>query len=1078
MKPERWQQLDQLFHAALERGSGERVAFLAEACAGDDSMRKQVEALLAAHEEAGSFIESPAMEVEARGVAGDSENQAAGMANGETVSHYRIIAPLGSGGMGDVYLAQDTVLSRQVALKLLPEHFTRDRDRLRRFQQEARAASALNHPNIITIYEIGQVDGRHFIATEFIDGQTLRLRISGSHPHTTGPRGHTSGKPLWLREVLDVVIQTCDALAAAHEAGIVHRDIKPENIMVRRRDGYVKVLDFGLAKLTDVAVDSEAPTMAEVKTSAGAVMGTASYMSPEQARGEQVDARTDIWSFGVVLYELVAGCVPFERSTPSEVIALILEREPPPLARYARDIPERLEEIVGKALTKNREERYQSAKDLLVDLKRLKRQLEVQAEIERREEPEIGAGPRAATDSGQTASVTPPESPRAGQRTSSAGYFVTEIQRHKKAFVIISSVMLAVLVAALILLYGRIYRRPSQPLTEKDTILLADFVNKTGDEVFDGALKQGLAVQLEQSPFLNIVPDERVQQALQSMRRLPDVRLTRDVALEICERQGLKAMIAGSIVVLGSHYVIEIEAINAHTLETLAHEQEEAASKEQVLSVLRELATRLREKLGESLSTIQKFDAPIEATTSSLEALKAYSDGAALHLKGKEPEAIPVLKGAVELDPQFAMAYGVLAAACDNSGETKAAREYYTKAFELRERASQREKLWIMTQYYAKVTGELENAIGAAELLKQIYPRFPFSRFRLGYLYDLLGQYEKAVSELQEAVRLDPNWPISHRRLAICLRHQGRFAEAKEVLNQAAARKIDVPGLPLELYYLAFLQGDTGEMHRQMEGLRSNPAGLLSFLGLQAATAEVAGQFRRARESRTEQVEVLLKRDRKDAAAGQEAGTAESAALYGHCEMARQAAANSLAIARTPASLNSAALALGLCGEIGQAQSLAEEYGKLVPRDTLANAIDLPLIRAAIANHHQNYTLAIESLKESQRYDRTDSTIFADIIVTARWIGLMHYIRGQAFLGQHSSAEAAAEFRYILDNRRIDPLSLLQPLAQLGLAQAIALQGDHERARKAYEDFFSLWKDADPDLPILVSARKEYQNLK
>jgi len=461
MKPEHWQQLDGLFHAALEREPEERAAFLDRACAGDESLRKQVEALLAAHEEAGSFIEKPALEVEARGVAADEGTTEAELATGETVSHYRIISPLGSGGMGDVYLAQDTVLRRQVALKLLPEYFTRDRNRLRRFQQEARAASALNHPNIITIHEIGQVDDRHFIATEFIDGTTLRQNFFGEEKHK-------SGKPFRLREVLDIAIQTADALAAAHEAGIVHRDIKPENIMVRRRDGYVKVLDFGLAKLTEGAVDTEAPTRAQVKTSAGLVMGTASYMSPEQARGEQVDVRTDIWSLGVVLYEMVAGSAPFERSTPSEVIALILEREPPPLARYAREVPPELERIVNKALTKDREERYQTAKDVLIDLRRLRQQLEVKAEVERLATPASGSEVAATTDGTQAAVATTGEASartqaEIGRRTSSAEYLLSGIKRHKQGAVVTLAISLIVLGGIGLVLYRFIVHRQPKP---------------------------------------------------------------------------------------------------------------------------------------------------------------------------------------------------------------------------------------------------------------------------------------------------------------------------------------------------------------------------------------------------------------------------------------------------------------------------------------------------------------------------------------------------------------------------------------------------------------------------------------
>ena len=453
MKPERWQQLDSLFHSALERAPEERAAFLDGACAGNESLRQQVEALLAANEEAGSFIERPAFEVEARSVANDQNE----LAVGQSIGHYKIISTLGVGGMGEVYLAEDSSLGRRIALKLLPADFTRDTDRVRRFQQEARAASALNHPNIVTIHEIGVIDNRHFIATEFIDGETLRQHVSGSLSHTTSDGDRTSGKHLKLSEVLNIGIQAADALAAAHEAGIVHRDIKPENIMVRRRDSYVKVLDFGLAKLTEgkvVALDTEAPTRTQVKTSAGVVMGTASYMSPEQARGEQVDARTDIWSLGVVLYELVAGCGPFERSTPSEVIALILEREPPPLARYAREVPPELERIVNKALTKDRDERYQTAKDLLIDLRRLRQQLEVKAEVERLGTPGPGSEVAVPGDDTEPAGATTDEATAATQaeilrRTSSAEYLVSEIKRHKTgAVVALATLIIAVAVAA------------------------------------------------------------------------------------------------------------------------------------------------------------------------------------------------------------------------------------------------------------------------------------------------------------------------------------------------------------------------------------------------------------------------------------------------------------------------------------------------------------------------------------------------------------------------------------------------------------------------------------------------------
>ena len=560
-----------------------------------------------------------------------------GLTTGTKLGRYKIRSKIGEGGMGEVYLAQDTKLDRKVALKTLPTGVASHRDRMSRFVQEAKAASALNHPNIITIYEIEEIDSVNFIATEFIDGETLRERMRGA--------------PLKLGEVLDVAAQIASALAAAHEAGIIHRDIKPENIMLRQRDAYVKVLDFGLAKLIEqrpAIVDTEAPTKTLFKTEEGVVMGTVTYMSPEQARGLEVDARTDIWSLGAVLYEMVAGCLPFEGSTTSEILASILnEKEPPPLARFAREVPAELERIVEKALRKDREERYQSAKDMLLDLKRLKHKLEVDAEIERTVPPELRSVPGETKPLGGQEGVSTAQASAAqtatlesARTTSSVEYIITEIKGHKKAAGL-TLITVAIIAAAAVFFHSR----RTVALTEKDTILLADFVNTTGDSVFDGALKQALAVELEQSPFLNIFPDERVQETLRFMNRRPDTRVTKDVAREICERQGLKAMLIGSIAPLGSHYVIALDAVNAHTGDVLAREQVEAESKEQVLGVLGKTATHLRGKLGESLSSIQKFDAPIEqATTSSLEALKAYSMGMELYAKGgNKDEAVSSL---------------------------------------------------------------------------------------------------------------------------------------------------------------------------------------------------------------------------------------------------------------------------------------------------------------------------------------------------------------------------------------------------------------------------------------------------
>jgi len=657
------------------------------------------------------------------------------MKPGTKLGHYEIRSKIGAGGMGEVYLAIDTELDRTVAIKILPTVLAADGQRLQRFVQEAKAASALNHPHILTIYEIGVTGNSRFIATEFIDGDTLRQHI---------------GAGMKLAEVLEVAIQACGALAAAHAAGIVHRDIKPENIMVRR-DGYIKVLDFGLAKLTEPkgsTTDTEAPTKAMVNTGAGTVMGTANYMSPEQAKGTHVDERSDLWGLGAVLYEMVTGHVPFAGETPTETISLILQKEPAPLVRYAHEVPDELERIATKALTKDREERYQTAKDMLIDLRHLKRKLEVDAEIDRTVPPELraavstgGVPGGASTASGAVAATSVAGTPHGA---SSAEYIVSEIRRHKKGVALLAGLFVVALIVAGVFFFLR--KKPA--LTEKDTVLLADFVNTTGEPVFDGTLKQALAVQLGQSPFLNIFPDERVNETLRFMGKAPNERITKDVAKEICARQGLKAMIVGSIAGLGSHYVITIEAINAQAGEAIAREQAEAENKEQVLKALGKAASQLREKLGESLSSIKKFDAPIEqATTSSLEALKAFTQGNEQRIVGNQPESIPFYKRAIELDPNFAMAYARLAVMYNNQFQTEVAAQYSEKAYDLRDRVSERERFYISEKYTSYVTGDREEAINILKAWAQSYPNDYIPHNNLAANYSLFGQFEDALKE-------------------------------------------------------------------------------------------------------------------------------------------------------------------------------------------------------------------------------------------------------------------------------------------------------------------------------------------
>jgi serine/threonine protein kinase/tetratricopeptide (TPR) repeat protein len=975
------------------------------------------------------------------------------LSSGTKLGHYEIRSKIGAGGMGEVYLAIDTELDRTVAIKILPADLASDTQRLQRFVQEAKAASALNHPHIITIYEIGATESSRFIATEFIDGDTLR-------PHI--------GAGMKLAEVLEIAIQACGALAAAHAAGIVHRDIKPENIMVRR-DGYIKVLDFGLAKLTEPkgsTTDTEAPTKAMVNTGAGTVMGTANYMSPEQAKGTQVDERTDLWSLGAVLYEMVTGHVPFAGETPTETISLILQKEPAPLVRYAHEVPDELERIATKALTKNREERYQTAKDMLIDLRHLKRKLEVDAEIDRTVPPEL----RAAVSTGglpagsSTASGTVPATSMASTpHASSAEYIVSEIRRHKKGAGLIAAVLIIALVVA-----GFFYfSRKKQTLTEKDTVLLADFVNTTGEPVFDGTLKQALAVQLGQSPFLNIFPDERVNETLRFMGKAANERITKDVAKEICARQGIKAMIIGSIVGLGSHYVITLEAINAQAGDTIAREQSEAENKEQVLKSLGKAASQLREKLGESLGSIKKYDAPVEqATTSSLEALKAFSQGNEQRIAGNQSESIAFYKRAVELDPNFALAYARLAVVYNNQFQTELAAQYSQKAYDLRDRVSERERFYISEKYTSYVTGDREEAINVLKAWAQSYPNDYIPHNNLAVNYSLFGQFEEALKESREAVRLSPNNTTAQGNYVENFIKLNRFDEARQVLEQTLGQN---PDRPVYRYYssqLAFVRGDQETMKRDLDwwSKRSSDTDPLDY---QAGTYGFYGQWQKARDFSSRSIALMLSQDRKENAGQTETFISFFEAVLGRCPQAKEDLTRGMTFSRDRIGLGSAGMALAYCNELGQAQSLVDELQKRFPKDTATIGVLIPMVRATMEMNRGNTAAAIEILRPANRFELGS--------VAGFWLT---YIRGEIYLRQKASNDATEAFQKILDHRGIEPMSPLYPLAHLGLARAAVLSGDTAKARKEYQDFLALWKDADGDLPILQQAKDEYAKLK
>ena len=942
---------------------------------------------------------------------------------GQTVSHYRIVEKLGGGGMGVVYEAEDLSLGRHVALKFLPDDLARDAQALERFRREARAASALNHPNICTIHEIGEQDGRPFLVMEFLDGQTLKHRIGG--------------KPLPLDQVLELGIQISDALETAHAKGIVHRDIKPANIFVTSR-GQAKVLDFGLAKLTPpgtVANLSAMPTVSasdEQLSTPGVPMGTLTYMSPEQVRGEELDARTDVFSFGLVLYEMATGRQGFTGGTSGVITDGILNRAPVALGRVNPDIPAELERIVNKALEKDRKLRYQNAADIRTDLQRLKRD----------------------TESSRVAATGAMAGPVSSTRRSRWNVF-------------------AVTGAAIVVLaFGALFfhSRKAHALNETDTIVLADFSNSTGDPVFDDALKQAVSVQLGQSPFLNILPDQAVREHLRYMGRSPNERVTQEVAQELCQRTNSKAVLAGSIASLGSQYVLGLKVVHCDTGQALAQEQVEATRKEDVLKALSDASTKLRGKLGESLSSIQKYDIPIsDVTTSSLEALKDMSVGARMIAEKGDAAAIPFFKRAIELDPNFALAYVLLANSYSNQGEYHQANDNLTRAYELRERVSEREKFGIVAHYYGDVVGDLEKSNQTWELLAQNYPRSSMVHLFLSLNYSSMGFYEKGLAETLEDIRLDPSGGVELGNLMGFYMNLDRLAEAKAVYPQILARKLDSPFLHSQRYVLAFLEGDAPEMKRQLAWAAGKP-GEDALLSTQSDTEAYYGRLGKARECSRRAAEIAGRSEQKESAAEWLVDAALREAEFGNFGPAREKTGAAMALAPTRDIQTVAALAFARAGDPGRAQKMADELAKAAPMNTMLNSYWLPTIRASIEIDRGNPARAIELLQAASVYELGGPPPISGTLYPG-------YVRGQAYLLSRLGSDAAAEFQKFLDHRGVVLNFPLGALAHLGLARAYALQGDATKARDAYQEFFDLWKDADPDIPILKQAKAEYAKL-
>lgn len=938
-----WREVEQLLQEAQQLAPADRESFVAAIA--DGEVRSEVASLLAAAAERSTLNISAVI-----GAAAQALEEAAA---GSVLSHFRVLREIGRGGMGVVLLARDLKLGRQVALKLLPAAFHLDSDRVRRFEREARAAAALNHANIVTVFEVGEWEGQSFIATEFVEGETLAERLSQG--------------ALSIKETVRVGGQILEAVVAAHAAGIIHRDLKPANIMLRK-DGTVKVLDFGLARLVQPTTTPDTRDETITQTALGQVMGTPAYMAPEQWEGKPADARSDVYSFGCVLFEMLTG----GRVTPQR-----------------RRIPSRpLERIVSRCLETAPEKRWQSAAELTLELRRMK---------------------------------------------DSRPYW-------REAGIAAAGMVLALGVA----LWWPQHTRDRR-LTDKDVLVLSDFTNTTNDSVFDGTLRQGLAIQMEQSPFLKIMDDAQMRQDLKLMGRSSAERITSQLAHDICVRDAAAATIEGSIGSLGKAYVVTLQAITCSDGATLAREQSQADDKEHVLQAVDRAATSMRVKLGESLASIQKLSSPLgQFTTSSLEALQQFALGYTPQSQGQFFAAIPFFQRATELDPTFAWAYAGLSLAYNNAGDTARSKEFQTKAFELSDRVSEFERLFIRGRYYWQVTGELDKAIGVYRANIGSYPRYWGARSEASLLYKSMGDFEKALEESQEAVKLEPRVEPAHRNLVRAYVALDRLGEAKQALGQARALHFDGSRLHQRILEIAYLEGDQAAVSAERQWYGDKPEEYIGF-GLQAANADVVGRRREAASLYKQASETALRRDLRDAAAEYDDDNTLADALSGNCH--------------TVGRRGRPALALALCGDASAAGKLAGEMSKSSPNGTIWNAVQLPAIRAAIEIRRGQPAIAIELLAPAKPYERAYPEV--------------HYLRGQAYLHLGQGAEAAAEFQKVLQHKGAN-WGPFYALSYPGLARGLALAGDATLAGQAYQDFFALWKNADSDSAVLAESRREF----
>ena len=950
---------------------------------------------------------------------------------GQTVSHYRLLEEIGTGGMGIVYRAEDLRLGREVAIKVLPPDIDDPDTALERFEREARLASALNHPHICTIHDAGDQDGRPFIVMELLKGHSLRDLLRAG--------------PLPAEQMLDLAVQIAEALEAAHRHGIVHRDLKPANVFVTE-EGYAKVLDFGVAKLMlrrsgpSGAPTGSSPTVAADRdeSATDATPGTTAYMSPEQARGEPLDQRTDLFSFGAVLYQMATGRHAFPGATPAIVFNRLLSHAPERPRTLEPSLPLGLEQIIEKALEKDRELRYQDAADLLADLRRVRRTVH---RLSSSSEPGMGSSEMAWSPH--------KERPRPGSRA--------------RRGLVLSALLVAVVgVVASLALWTR--GRPA--LTERDSILVADFSNTTGDPVFDGTLREALVVQLGQSPFLDVVPGERVRETLRMMTTPVDAPMTHELAREVCERQGVKAMLEGSIARLGQMYVITLDATDCRLGESIASDLVQVDSKERVLQGLGHVSSSIRARLGESLASLQKYDVRIEqATTPSLDALKAYALGVAKRASGSDIESIPFFRRAVELDPEFASAYNALSLVYGSLGETDRREEYARHAYDYRERVTARERLFIEYQFHDAVTGDELRAIEILQVWKQSYPRDYRPANALAVILNRFGHYDRAIEEAGEAQRRNPSHPFPYSNLAYAFRGANRFAEAKRTAEQAVARHNETVPTRRLLYQLALIEGDAAEAERHLAWGR-NQSREFDLVGAQAQATAFDGRMGQARELYRRAVEMAEGRGFPQIALGYAAQAAWTEALYGNLAPAAAQARGILARNPSLSPRLRAASVLALAGAPEEAAPPIDLASRPQLTDTFVKTFYVPVGRAAILLARGRPDEAIDTLRSAGPYELGSVAALVPL-----------YLRGSAYLAKRSGAEAARQFQTILDHRGVDPFSPLLPLARLGLGRSLALAGDTTESRSAYEALLRDWARADQDLPVLRAARAELTTL-